>query len=320
MVYVHLGNGFYVAVGKAGVKKTEITKISSDSPYTASVLDDNIGADASGGNLTITLPTAVGYEGKEFTIKRTDISASTNFVIIATTSSQTISGAANEWLATGEFITLKSNGTNWDVINRTTPSLFGSFFKRGTSSPNDRRYVAGVNSYSSLLTSTTAPAVNTLWALPFIVARTTKFDKLSFMVTTLATAGGVARAGIYRDNGNTYPGVLYFDTGSIAVDAGSTSAPRDTSITAGLQTFPAGLYWLAWECGTAAPQIRVLPGIGTLFSLHGYGNDMAVSTAYGYSVVHTFGSLPDPYTTSAGNLTGQSSVSNPVPAVAMRPI
>ena len=64
--------------------------------------------------ITITLPTAVGYSGRIHTIKN----SGTGVITIATTSSQTIDGAATQSLATQwSKITVQSTGANWIIIS-----------------------------------------------------------------------------------------------------------------------------------------------------------------------------------------------------------
>ncbi len=83
--------------------------------YTALQSDDVILGDATSGAITITLPTAVGFSGKVFNVKKTD--SSVNSVTIATTSSQTIDGALTAPLISQyQSLTLVSNGTNWSVL------------------------------------------------------------------------------------------------------------------------------------------------------------------------------------------------------------
>jgi hypothetical protein len=70
-------------------------------------------ADATSGNRTITLPTAVDA-WQEFTIKKLDSSANT--VTVATTSSQTIDGAGTYVISTQyESVTVVSNGAQWYI-------------------------------------------------------------------------------------------------------------------------------------------------------------------------------------------------------------
>lgn len=67
----------------------------------------------SSGTTTQTLPTAVGITGQQFIIKNIN----TGVVTIATTSAQTIDGAATQSLLTQySSLTIVSNGTNWDII------------------------------------------------------------------------------------------------------------------------------------------------------------------------------------------------------------
>jgi len=305
----------YLIRNNSGIRTERNVKsiTSSDSPYTALTRDEIILVDASGGAVTVTLPTAVvGVAGKIYKIVRTDILNSSNLVTIATTSSQTIHSAPAHYLWPAEFVEVVSDNANWQIIDRTGVSLFHQYMMKGTT--NNKRY-SSMNQgiYAGFQPSTTSPAVNTLWALPYHVPVTTKYDIITFTLTT-AAASSHARAGIYRDNGAFYPGALIFDTGSIDT---STGTVKDTTITAGLQVFPPGLYWLAWECDLTGLQIHCHQTTGTFFALIGHSSGN-VATSYGYSVAHTFGALPDPYTTSATVLGGAPTVSNPVPALFLR--
>jgi hypothetical protein len=68
------------------------------------------------GSITITLPTAVGIEGKIYIIKN---SGSTN-VIVDTTSSETIDGDSTYTLTPNSAIQLQSNGSDWIAFGFTT--------------------------------------------------------------------------------------------------------------------------------------------------------------------------------------------------------
>ena len=72
--------------------------------------------DATSGNQTYTLPTAIGISGKTYIIKKID--TSTNTVTIATTSSQTIDGYSTITFSNQyQCYTLVSNGSNWYIIS-----------------------------------------------------------------------------------------------------------------------------------------------------------------------------------------------------------
>ena len=286
--------------------------------YTLLADDSIIRADASAGAFTLTLPASASNDKKVYKIIRTDILASTNMLTIDPNASETIDQQTTMLLAPGEEVILMSDGTNWLSLARTTPTPNGYYFLGN--STNNRRYVAGLNPMcnNALLTSTSTPAANTLWAMPFYVSKTTKFDTISFEVTTLIAAKN-ARCGIYSDNGNCYPGALIFDTGSVSV---ATTGVKDTTITAALQVLQPGLYWLTWETdSTVTLQIRILPGAGTCIGFAGIPNTMGTtSPGFAYSVAHTYGALPNPYTGSATLITTPSAVGTPIPAVAMRSI
>lgn len=66
---------------------------------------------AGGGVFTVTLPTAVGYQGRQFTIKRVDAS---NTITVDGNGSETIDGGANVALdGNYESVTVVSDGANW---------------------------------------------------------------------------------------------------------------------------------------------------------------------------------------------------------------
>lgn len=312
----HVSNGIYVTTTKPGIiAHTDVAITNADSPYTALNYDYVIRADATSGNITINLPTAVGIAGKEYHIFRTDILASTNVITLDASSTQTIDSNLTYILRPGEYVKIESDGANWQVIARPTPSAIGYYMLRN--STNDRKYVAGMSVINAALsTSTTSPAANTLFAMPLVVPKTTKFDIISFAVTTTGVAN--AHAGIYRDNGNCYPGALIFDTGDIDC---STGTIKNTTITSSLQIFQPDLYWLAWEVSAATIQVRIIPGNSTQIAILGFGTNMtAAQPGYGYQVSHTYGAMPDPFTAAATIRVNQSVAADPVTAVGLRPL
>lgn len=96
-----------IAIGGAIVTK--------NANYSATTSDETILANASTGNVTITLPTASGNTGKTYIVKKIDSSA--NSVIIATTSAQTIDGITTRTFTsqyTGAQV--QTDGSNWFVL------------------------------------------------------------------------------------------------------------------------------------------------------------------------------------------------------------
>lgn len=85
--------------------------------YTATASDNTILADASSGNLTITLPAASGIAGRIYTVKK--IGGGLDNDLIITPNGGTIDGGGdykiyNNWT----FVTLQTNGTNWFIIKK----------------------------------------------------------------------------------------------------------------------------------------------------------------------------------------------------------
>jgi len=187
------------------------------------------------------------------------------------------------------------------------PLTWEQFRIKGAS--NDRRFAG--NDIASDSKTVGTIAANTLVATPFLVPVSQKFDTITINVTTVG-AGSSARCGVYKDNGSIYPGVLYFDSGVIDTSAGTV---KDTTITAGLQQFPPGLYWLAYVCSATAPAIRC-QNMQQCYPLMGTGSGAGnVAPAVGYTVAFTFAALPDPFTGSATYITGA-----PVPTITLRAV
>lgn len=105
---------------------------SKTTTYAIAATDEVVVTDATSGSFTVTLPTAVGYTGKKFQIKRIDQTLA-NAVTIATTSSQTIDGVTTRKLMTQyEQFTVVSNGSNWIVTSHSYPSGFTAYTPTGS--------------------------------------------------------------------------------------------------------------------------------------------------------------------------------------------
>lgn len=110
------GNIFAESIAGVSLSTNLTTKVFADSPYTAVAADSTILANATGGNMVVALPTAVGIAGKIYTIKKTDVSVNT--VTVDGSGAQTIDGAATKVLATQySTVTIQSNGTNWSILS-----------------------------------------------------------------------------------------------------------------------------------------------------------------------------------------------------------
>ena len=80
--------------------------------YTATLADETLLCNATGGAFSVSLPTSVGIKGKRYTVKKTDASA--NAVTVDPSGAQTIDGAATHGLpAQWDSVTIISDGANW---------------------------------------------------------------------------------------------------------------------------------------------------------------------------------------------------------------
>jgi len=85
--------------------KYPVTQVSTT--YAALATDGHIHATT--GTFTVTLPTAVGINGKVYTISN----GGTGIVTLETTSSQTISGDTTQVVNQYEALSVQSDGANW---------------------------------------------------------------------------------------------------------------------------------------------------------------------------------------------------------------
>lgn len=91
-------------------------------------------------------------------------------------------------------------------------------------------------------TGTTAAAgspTGTVSYLPFLVERTTTFDRIACKTATTITGTSTVRLGIYN-NSNKQPTTVLLDAGTVSVNATSTVYPITIN-----QTLNPGWYWLA---------------------------------------------------------------------------
>lgn len=100
-------------VSKGDGSVYDIKTVTSD--YTVIDSDYTILVNATGGNITITLPSASSLQGSEFNIKKID--SSVNLVTVDGNGSETIDGSTTAIIETQyESITIQSDGSNWYII------------------------------------------------------------------------------------------------------------------------------------------------------------------------------------------------------------
>lgn len=115
-----------------GISTGFVTKTAN---YTLTNADSFVAANASSGGISISLPSAVGLIGREFTVKKVDTSS--NAVTIVTSSSQTIDGSVSVILNTKwQGATLVSDGANW-LVKSSTGTLSNGTYLAGTYNGTD---------------------------------------------------------------------------------------------------------------------------------------------------------------------------------------
>ena len=85
-------------------------------------------------------------------------------------------------------------------------------------------------------TTTFTASANALYAFPFHVPVETTFDRINCYVTTAKE--GLARMGVYKDDGTVYPGILVLDAGTVGT---GIIGLKEIAISL---TLPPGLYWI----------------------------------------------------------------------------
>jgi hypothetical protein len=91
-------------------------RVSTSSNTTLNGSHFSIFEDTTGGNKTVTLPTAVGIDGRIYCVK--NVGTGANTLTIATTSAQTIDGAAGASTTTPQAcLILQSDGANWQTLS-----------------------------------------------------------------------------------------------------------------------------------------------------------------------------------------------------------
>jgi hypothetical protein len=144
--------------------------------------------DITGNTITVTLPTAVGVNGKNYVIKN----RGTDVVTVETTSSQTIDGASTKSLNNNDGIEIISDGSNWIIA-------------------------AGTGTVTSSTTAKSGIVSNTTWTgtpLNYQVSFTSAFPSSNYSVTI---TGGDARSWTVESvtvngfivNSNSNTGLLY---------------------------------------------------------------------------------------------------------------
>lgn len=129
-----------------------LSVVSKTANYTATTADDVILVNDTSGDITITLPTAVGNSGKVFRVKKTvDGVTTTRSTTIHAVSSQTIDGLVNRALITlNEEYEIVSDGANWRILNHKCDTDWVNTGPNGISSTGSPGPTKGVTAIDNL--------------------------------------------------------------------------------------------------------------------------------------------------------------------------
>lgn len=200
------------------------------------------------------------------------------------------------WANTSIDLTTKQDtlisGINIKTIN--SANILGSGNISVTSQTSTIWGIYRTGQYLSLpyasLSSSTGFSPNIIRAYPLAIEDTVTFSALRIEVTT-ASAGGLARLGIYSDS-NGYPGSRLEDAGF--VDCSSTGL-KELPISQSFTTSTKRI-WLACNVNSGAIGFRYF---GNGISSIGRTSSGGVTTPSFYTVASTYGALPASYPAGA---------------------
>ena len=165
---------------------------SKSANYTLTSSDSTVGFDTSGGNVTATLPTAVGCSGRRFTIDKT--TSDVNTVTIATTSSQTVGGRASSVIKLfylNDSLTVESDGANWQIV-ADEPRITPFVSKTGNYTLTDENETVGFDTSGGNLIATLPTASGRSGRMFTIIKTTFDANYVAIATTSSQTIGGRA--------------------------------------------------------------------------------------------------------------------------------
>jgi len=112
-------------------------------------------------------------------------------------------------------------------------------------------------------------------------------DRLAIYISTAAAAGGVARMGLYADDGTLHPGQLIYDSGEIDT---TTTGPKTAAPPSPIVIAKGTPFWTCLLCGAAAPKLK--SSNPTCLSALGTGNTVGGYSFNGFYADQIYGALP----------------------------
>ncbi|MBL0182164.1 MAG: hypothetical protein IPP96_07675 [Chitinophagaceae bacterium] len=147
--FAQVGIGTTTPNSTLDVRGSVATNYRSFTASTSASATDNLLVFTGSSAATLTLPTAVGCDGRTYMIKNASTTGPTPVVTIATTSAQTIDGAGS-WTLTSanETITLISNGANWNISAQSLPGGSGVNWTQNGNSLASQKTIGTISNHS----------------------------------------------------------------------------------------------------------------------------------------------------------------------------
>ncbi len=149
LVSAQVGVGTTTPNSTLDVRGSLSTNYRSFTANTSATSTDNVLVFTGSSAATLTLPTAVGCDGRVYVIKNASTTGPVPVLTVATTSSQTIDGIAS-WVLdeSYETVTLISNGANWNISAQSLSAGSGVNWTQGGNSLGSIRNLGTISNHS----------------------------------------------------------------------------------------------------------------------------------------------------------------------------
>jgi len=132
-----------------------------------------------------------------------------------------------------------------------------------------------------------SPAIGRMYTQVMCFGEDITIDQLAISISTAAAAGGVARMGLYADDGALYPGQLIYDSGEIDT---TTTGPKTAAPPSPIVIAKGTPFWTCFLCGVAV--LKPKTSDSTCLSALGTGNIVGGWSFNGFYADQAYGALP----------------------------
>jgi len=131
------------------------------------------------------------------------------------------------------------------------------------------------------------PTINRMYTQVMCFGEDITIDRLAIYISEAAAAGGVARMGLYADDGTLHPGQLIYDSGEIST---TTTGPKTAAPPSPIVIAKGTPFWTCLLCGGAT--IKPKTSDSTRLSVLGSGNTVGGWSLNGFYADQAYGALP----------------------------